>query len=97
MCKFNKMASLHQDQNTDQDRSQEKKKRCMPNSQKLPLDGGWGWMVVLGCTLMHLLVAGLSRSYGVVFVQLQQRFNSSASVTAGIGGACSAIRMGFSK
>ena len=29
-------------------------------------DGGWGWMVVLGCTLMHFLVGGCNRSYGVL-------------------------------
>ena len=74
-----------------------KKARRYPNLSKRPLDGGWGWMVVLGCSLMHMLVAGLSRSYGVIFIQLQQRFHSNAGVTAWVGGACTALRMGLSK
>ena len=74
-----------------------KVKKPLPNPEKLPLDGGWGWMVVLGCTLMSFLVGGVSRSYGVIFVQLQGRFNSSASITAGVGGAVQAICMVLSK
>ena len=28
-------------------------------------DGGWGWWVVFGCCLMHFILGGYSRSYGV--------------------------------
>ena len=60
-------------------------------------DGGWGWMVVLGCTFMHFLVGGFNRSYGVLFIQLQHRFHSSAAITAWVGGMATALRMGLSK
>ena len=60
-------------------------------------DGGWGWMVVLGCTYMHFLVGGFNRSYGVLFIQLQHRFHSSAAITAWVGGMATALRMGLSK
>ena len=60
-------------------------------------DGGWGWFVVLGCTFMHFLIGGVNRSYGVVFLQLRQKFHSSAAITAWVGGMATAFRMGLSK
>ena len=72
-------------------------KKHWPNAEKMPLDGGWGWMVVLGCTLMSFLVGGINRSYGVIFVQLRRRFNSSASITAGVGGATQGFSMVLSR
>ena len=60
-------------------------------------DGGWGWMVVLGSFLMHVLLGGLSRSYGLIYIQLRQMFNSTAAITAWVGGMFVAFRMGGSK
>lgn len=60
-------------------------------------DGGWGWMVVFGCTFMHFLVGGVNRSYGVLFLQLRHKFNSTAAITAWVGGMATAFRMGLSK
>ena len=66
------------------------------NHKRAP-DGGWGWMVVIGCSMMHLFLGGLSRSYGLVYIELQEKFHSSSAITAWIGGACNAFRMGFSE
>ncbi len=55
-------------------------------------DGGWGWMVVLGCAVMHFAVGGYSRSFGVIFIKLQEKFDSSAALTAWVGGLCTACR-----
>ncbi len=60
-------------------------------------DGGWGWMVVLGCTLMHSVIAGLGKSFAVIFLELQRRFHSSAAITAWVGGLAIAVRMTLSK
>ena len=62
-----------------------------------PPDGGWGWMCVFGCALMHFLVVGYARSYGLVYMRLRSRFDSSAALTAWIGGANIAMRLVFSK
>ena len=56
-------------------------------------DGGWGWMCVLGCALMHFVVVGYHRSYGLIYLQLQYHFDSSAALTASVGGASIALRM----
>lgn len=65
-------------------------------STKIPaLDGGWGWMCVLGCALMHILIGGLLRSYGVIYVKLRNKFNSSATITSWVGGGLTALMMGL--
>lgn len=60
-------------------------------------DGGWGWMCVVGCALMQFLVVGFSRSYGLIYMQLREQFDSSAALTAWVGGATIAIRFGCSE
>ena len=59
------------------------------------LDGGWGWMCVLGCALMHVLIGGLLRSYGVIYVKLRGKFGSSATITSWVGGGLTALMMGL--
>ena len=61
------------------------------------IDHGWAWMVMFGCFLMHYLVGGFARSYSLIYMYLQDRFDSSAAVTAWVGGTASAIRMVISK
>ena len=58
------------------------------------MDGGWGWMVVLGCTIMHVMLGGWTRSYGIFYVKIRERFESSAAITAWVGGASTAMWMG---
>ena len=62
-----------------------------------PPDGGWGWMCVVGCALMHFLVVGYTRSYGLIYMRLRSRYDSSAALTAWVGGACIALRLGCSE
>ena len=50
-------------------------------------------MCVIGSALMHSLIDGYGRSYGLIYVQLQSRFDSSAALTAVVGSACIAVRM----
>ncbi|CAL1543935.1 unnamed protein product, partial [Lymnaea stagnalis] len=45
-------------------------------------DGGYGWFVVLGCFIMHVIMGGLDRSEGVFFLLLQDTFSHSAQLTA---------------
>ncbi|KAL8588449.1 hypothetical protein ACOMHN_024551 [Nucella lapillus] len=44
----------------------------------IPIDRGWAWMVVVGCFGMHVLVVGGVKSFGVLFVELQQLYGVSA-------------------
>ena len=66
-------------------------------NRKRALDGGWGWMCVFGCTLINFLSGGYGRSYGLIYLQLRKHFNSSAALTAWVGGGSVALSMGCSK
>lgn len=39
--------------------------RLHSNSKEIEKDKCWGWLVVVGCLLVHLFVGGLDRSYGI--------------------------------
>ncbi|PVD34221.1 hypothetical protein C0Q70_05487 [Pomacea canaliculata] len=48
----------------------------------VPYDRGWAWMVVAGCFINALVLAGYLKSSGVYFVRLLQYFQASTSRTA---------------
>ncbi|XP_055328713.1 monocarboxylate transporter 12-like [Paramacrobiotus metropolitanus] len=41
------------------------------------LDGGYGWVVVFGCFLMHVINVGLIKAFGIIFVSLREQFGAS--------------------
>ncbi|XP_005106012.2 monocarboxylate transporter 12 [Aplysia californica] len=43
-----------------------------------PIDRGWAWLIVLGCFGMNLLIVGGVRSFGVLFVEFQEKYKASA-------------------
>lgn len=63
-------------------KSEAKKPR---NITYVPLDGGYGWIVVFGAFFVQFWVAGLVKSYGVLYVEVMETFkDSSASVASWI-------------
>ncbi|XP_032680551.1 monocarboxylate transporter 12-B [Odontomachus brunneus] len=55
------------------------------NTTYVPLDGGYGWVVVFGAFFVQFWVAGLVKSYGVLYVEVMETFkDSSASVASWI-------------
>lgn len=46
------------------------------------LDGGYGWCVVFGAFSVQFWVAGLVKSYGVLFVEILEIFSSSSTAVA---------------
>ncbi|KAK2178220.1 hypothetical protein NP493_553g02031 [Ridgeia piscesae] len=63
-------------------------------NRKRALDGGWGWMCLFGCTLIQFLIGFYGRSYGLIYLQLRKRFNSSAALTAWVGGGSLGLSLG---
>lgn len=60
-------------------------KRTKSNVTYVPLDGGYGWIVVCGAFFVQFWVAGLVKSYGVLYVEVMETFrDSSASVASWI-------------
>lgn len=47
-----------------------------------PLDGGYGWCVVFGAFSVQFWVAGLVKSYGVLFVEILEIFPTNTTAVA---------------
>ncbi|XP_012528579.1 monocarboxylate transporter 12 [Monomorium pharaonis] len=64
---------------------QKSESRKPRNTTYVPLDGGYGWVVVFGAFFVQFWVAGLVKSYGVLYVEVMETFKeSSASVASWI-------------
>uniref|UniRef100_A0A182FKB7 Major facilitator superfamily (MFS) profile domain-containing protein n=1 Tax=Anopheles albimanus TaxID=7167 RepID=A0A182FKB7_ANOAL len=47
-----------------------------------PPDGGYGWIIVFGAFSVQFWVAGLVKSYGVLYVEIMENFPNSSATTA---------------
>ncbi|XP_037956194.1 monocarboxylate transporter 12-like [Teleopsis dalmanni] len=47
-----------------------------------PPDGGYGWLIVFGAFSVQFWVAGLVKSYGVLYVEIMETFPSSTATVA---------------
>lgn len=66
-------------------KSRQRNERKPRNTTYVPLDGGYGWVVVFGAFFVQFWVAGLVKSYGVLYVEVMETFkDSSASVASWI-------------
>ncbi|XP_043064817.1 monocarboxylate transporter 13 [Drosophila ficusphila] len=54
----------------------------------VPPDGGWGWLVLLGSCLTNILIPGTIKSFGVLFSEFTEAFNSSPTKAAWIPALC---------
>lgn len=48
----------------------------------VPPDGGYGWVVVFGAFFVQFWVAGLVKSYGVLYVEVMETFKGSSATLA---------------
>ena len=60
-------------------------------------DGGYGWFVVLGSMLVHLIIGGVERSAGVLYLRFLDRYQRSAAETAWVTAIPSSLRLIFGK
>lgn len=59
---------------------------------QLDLDGGYGWVIVCGAFFVQFWVAGLVKSYGVLYVEIMETYSdSSAAVASWIPAILSAL------
>lgn len=68
---------------------QEAKRRQRKRQRRLhkklnfePLDGGYGWVVVFGAFFVQFWVAGLVKSYGLLYVEVMETFTDSSAAVA---------------
>jgi len=55
------------------------------SSESTVPDGGWGWMVVLGSFVVHIIIFGIAYSFGVFVEYFIQYFQCSKSEIGGLG------------
>lgn len=66
-------------------KSKKNEPKKLRNTTHVPLDGGYGWIIVFGAFFVQFWVAGLVKSYGVLYVEVMETFkDSSASVASWI-------------
>ncbi|KAI4499574.1 hypothetical protein M0802_005470 [Mischocyttarus mexicanus] len=54
----------------------------------IPPDGGWGWLVLLASVLVNVLIPGMVKSFGVLFVEFRKVFDASPAAAAWIPALC---------
>lgn len=48
----------------------------------LPIDRGWAWLVVFGAFMQLFIMLGITKSLGIIFVEIIDKYKGSASSTA---------------
>lgn len=60
------------------DRSSSSARRSYPPCP----DGGWGWMVVFGSFMIHVIADGIIYSFGLFYYELAKHFGESKTATS---------------
>ena len=59
-----------------------------------PTEGGWGWVAVVGCIIVHFSCGATDRVYGILLVALRERFpTASATELSSVNGVTVAVLM----
>lgn len=54
----------------------------------VPPDGGWGWLVLIAAVMVNVLIPGMIKSFGVLFVVFMNEFKASPPTAAMIPALC---------
>ncbi|KAK6181688.1 hypothetical protein SNE40_009495 [Patella caerulea] len=47
-----------------------------------PIDHGWAWVIMFACFMTNTMCMGYIRTFGILFVEYRERFETSAATTA---------------
>ncbi|XP_063420817.1 monocarboxylate transporter 14-like [Mytilus trossulus] len=56
-------------------------------------DGGWGWFIVLSSLMIHVIIGGLDRSGGILYLKFEEKFKTPAAVTAWVPSISGGLRL----
>lgn len=59
-----------------------KQKDAAPPAAILPPDGGWGWVVVFASFMIHVIVDGVTYTFGIFYVEFLKHYGESKGLTA---------------
>ncbi|XP_044257503.1 uncharacterized protein LOC123006793 [Tribolium madens] len=88
--------NLHKHKSNDMERKRtksvaiiaEKDEKKMDKWKLVPPDGGWGWLVLFGSTLVNVLVPGTVKSFGVLKVEFEDALNATPDDAAWVAAIC---------
>ena len=60
-------------------------------------DGGWGWLVVIGCAIHSFIGGGIQRNFSLIFENMRTRFDSNAADTSWVYTINSSTSLMFGK
>lgn len=96
-----KSRELRSTKNSNTKKKKPKKSETKKKSRNItyvPLDGGYGWIIVFGAFFVQFWVTGLMKSYGVLYVEVMETFkDSSASVASWIPAILSCLCLALGK
>ncbi|OWF47509.1 monocarboxylate transporter 9-like isoform X2 [Mizuhopecten yessoensis] len=58
-------------------------------------DGGWGWLVVFGSLMIHIILFGIEKSSGILLKKFKEKFHESSSATAWVATLPAGLRLMF--
>ncbi|XP_064632881.1 monocarboxylate transporter 12-like, partial [Lineus longissimus] len=56
------------------------------------IDGGWAWIVLVGCTVMTTIMAGTDKCFGLIYLEMLEVFDDKAATTAWVTALAITIR-----
>ncbi|KAL5020977.1 hypothetical protein ScPMuIL_000132 [Solemya velum] len=59
---------------------------CKPRPH--PVDRGYAWVILIGCFTMYMLLVGGIKTYGILYTEFIDHFQTGAGDTAWIGSVC---------
>ena len=83
------------------DTPQEERRRRLSGKRQVteevlptPPDGGWGWMVVFGSFIIHVIADGVAYSFGIFYIEFLEFFGAGRGPTGWIGSLMVGITWG---
>lgn len=73
------------------------KKRDEQDLLPIPPDGGWGWVVVFGSFMIHVIADGVAYSFGIFYIEFLDYFKGGRGETGWIGSLMVGITWGSGK
>uniref|UniRef100_T1JMT4 Major facilitator superfamily (MFS) profile domain-containing protein n=1 Tax=Strigamia maritima TaxID=126957 RepID=T1JMT4_STRMM len=59
-----------------------------------PPDGGWGWVVVLGSFMIHVIADGVTYTFGIFFIELANYYGTGKGATSWIASILVGLTLG---